>query len=434
MHVLKGNQNCNLLLSSGDVIKFIKNTLDLVDSRLENHGIIVAYIFWSMLKEKGGYSDDELRKFIVLSIFHDIGAYKEEDLNDLFNVEVNKTLPHCIRGYQYLYHFSPLSEYAELILYHHLRYDDSSKINFTLINEASILSLADRISLILDNFDSLYECNIRCLSGAVFSPDAIKLFESCNKNNLLLNKLFTGSYIDEIYAFLNAFTVPCCNLVKYLELLIYSIDFRSSATVIHSLATCVLCKTISILLNLSESEIDFMTFCGFVHDIGKISTPTYILEKKGKLTDDEMAIMKEHAINSYNILINLGFDDIAVVASSHHEKLDGSGYPNALTEDNMSNLIRIICVADILSALLGKRSYKNPLEKNEVINILSDMSLRNKIDKDVVEIVISNFDYLTDTLNNHSESITAFYNMMNSEFKFLYDSIIFRLKESNIWY
>ena len=297
-----------------------------------------------------------------------------------------------------------------------------------------MLNLADMVSLIIDNFDSLYEYNILSLSGTVFSPEVIEIFELCNKNNTLINKLIDGSYSDEIFKFLDTFIVPCCNLVKYIELLIYSIDFRSPSTVLHSLATCVLSKSISTLLNLSNTEIDFMTFCGFVHDIGKISTPTYILEKKGKLTDDEMTIMKEHAINSYNILLNLGFEDIAIVASSHHEKLDGSGYPHGLTEHNISNLIRIICVADILSALLEKRSYKDPLEKNEVINILSDMSIRNKIDRTVVEIVISNFDSLMNTLNSHSENTIAFYTMMNSEFKFLYDSITFRLKESNIWY
>ena len=94
-----------------------------------------------------------------------------------------------------------------------------------------------------------------------------------------------------------------------------------------------------------------------------MSIPTEILEKPDKLTTDEFEIMKQHCIIGYNILSDLNIDDIRDIATFHHEKLDGSGYPFGLKTKDLSPEARIVAISDILSALIGSRSYKEGFPK-----------------------------------------------------------------------
>ena len=120
----------------------------------------------------------------------------------------------------------------------------------------------------------------------------------------------------------------------------------------------------------------------------------HILEKKGPLTTEERNIMKRHASATYEILTELGFDHIALIASSHHEKLDGSGYPRGLKGDEIPYYSRILAVADILSALIGERSYKGPMPKSQVTAILGVMADRNQLDSIVTSVALEHYDQL----------------------------------------
>ena len=84
----------------------------------------------------------------------------------------------------------------------------------------------------------------------------------------------------------------------------------------------------------------------------------------------------------------MGIDDIRDIAALHHEKLNGTGYPFGLRDNQISKEVRIVAVADILSALIGKRSYKDEFSKDQVISILSNMVSNYKIDKDICKVIL----------------------------------------------
>ena len=114
-------------------------------------------------------------------------------------------------------------------------------------------------------------------------------------------------------------------------------------------------------LNLSEREQKLIFEAAPMHDIGKVATPDAILLKRGKLTDAEFEIMKQHAETGYNILCNSESELIrvaALTALSHHEKYDGSGYPKGLIGDDIPIYGRIVAVADVFDALASARPYK----------------------------------------------------------------------------
>jgi putative two-component system response regulator len=114
-------------------------------------------------------------------------------------------------------------------------------------------------------------------------------------------------------------------------------------------------------LNLCEAEQELILDAAPMHDIGKVATPDVILLKQGKLTDAEFAIMKQHASVGYNILCDsdsLLIRTAASMALSHHEKFDGSGYPNNLKGEEIPLFGRIIAVGDVFDALTSARPYK----------------------------------------------------------------------------
>lgn len=107
-----------------------------------------------------------------------------------------------------------------------------------------------------------------------------------------------------------------------------------------------------------------------LHDIGKIHTPSSILLKPGRLTDEEFEIIKKHPIDSYELLKKDSDERIALAALQHHERLDGSGYPYGLKKDDILLDARIIAIADVFDAMTSKRSYHDAREDQIVIAYL----------------------------------------------------------------
>lgn len=110
---------------------------------------------------------------------------------------------------------------------------------------------------------------------------------------------------------------------------------------------------------------------GFLfHDIGKLKTPIEILKKRGKLTKPEFEIMKEHSQYGYEMLCELGLHDIAHLAKSHHERINGTGYPEGLNAEQLPKEVRILQLVDIYSAITLSRSYKEEVKAADAIALL----------------------------------------------------------------
>ena len=115
--------------------------------------------------------------------------------------------------------------------------------------------------------------------------------------------------------------------------------------------------------------------------------PNSILQKPGKLNDREWEVMKMHPVYSKVILETIqGFEHLAFVAAAHHERLDGKGYPENLTADEMPLTARIICVADVFAALVERRPYRDSLSDEEVFRIM-DKQVPHGLDADCYAVL-----------------------------------------------
>ena len=174
-----------------------------------------------------------------------------------------------------------------------------------------------------------------------------------------------------------------------------TIDARDPVTKGHSDRVSKYSVSIGQYMNLSPLELKSLEYAGLLHDVGKISISDDILSKPGMYSSEEMTQMRKHAASTKEILEKIYFPEdqkiIPMIAASHHEKLDGSGYPNGLTNKDIPFLARILAVADIYDALVSyDRPYKPAVTIEDALAVLVMESKSGKVDTEVVNIFIQN--------------------------------------------
>lgn len=149
------------------------------------------------------------------------------------------------------------------------------------------------------------------------------------------------------------------------------------ATHQHCLLVAGLACAFSSTLGLNALDRHRLGKAALLHDVGKIHVPLAILNKPGRLDEAEMAVMRTHSARGHAMLVGKGFDqELLAVVRSHHEMLDGSGYPDRLKEYEIPDLVRLVTVCDVYAALIERRPYRAPMSSNQALSILKDMGGR----------------------------------------------------------
>lgn len=179
--------------------------------------------------------------------------------------------------------------------------------------------------------------------------------------------------------------------LESIEAIARTIDAKDHYTNGHSTRVGAYSRMIAESLGLSQDEVENIYYIALLHDIGKISVPDNILNKPGKLTDEEFAIMKAHTENGDKILASIStIPNICEGARHHHEKYGGGGYPDGLIGDQIPFVARIICCADCFDAMATKRTYKEPYPLDKIISEFercSGTQFDPEIAKKVIELI-----------------------------------------------
>lgn len=139
----------------------------------------------------------------------------------------------------------------------------------------------------------------------------------------------------------------------------------------HSLNVAILLANFGSHVGLAEEQVQELALSGFLHDIGKIKIPDHILHKPGRLTDQEMTIMKDHVYYGTKVLIEMGIpESIVETIGQHHERLDGYGYPDGLRGDEITQFGRMIAIVDTYDAITADRCYKVGMSSKKALQIL----------------------------------------------------------------
>lgn len=236
----------------------------------------------------------------------------------------------------------------------------------------------------LNNFEyNLDYKHYECIIGKIVFKNKLVgyMLELCDNTdvwNMVQNLALDNSKLNDFKEILNAKVVEQTkelhiqqNRIKELYLktvvaLSDVVDAKDRYTSGHSIRVAEYAKMIAIKMGKSVEEQDKIFHAGLLHDVGKIRIPEEIINKPGKLTEEEFNIIKLHPITGFNILKEIDNNHIAIAAKYHHERYDGKGYPTGLAGENIPEIARILCVADSYDAMTSNRSYRNAMPQNFV--------------------------------------------------------------------
>lgn len=148
-------------------------------------------------------------------------------------------------------------------------------------------------------------------------------------------------------------------------------------TYVHSLNVALMCHVIGEWLHFSKQDKYLLSLCGLLHDIGKLLVPKELITKPNKLTMEEFSTVKTHAYRGYELLNKQNLDEkIKLAALMHHEKCDGTGYPNGLEGHQINDFAKIVAIADVYDAMTANRVYRPGLCPFDVIEMFESEGLQ----------------------------------------------------------
>lgn len=198
-------------------------------------------------------------------------------------------------------------------------------------------------------------------------------------------------------------TGQTCNVLDFL----ISMRNYDDSTFCHSINVSLLCGLFSDWLHLDNAQKEIAMICGLFHDIGKLQIPVDVIQKPGKLTDDEFSIMRKHAEYGYHILsrkeLSEKFNEhVKNAALMHHEKCDGTGYPLKLKSPQIDFYAKMVAICDVYDAMTSARVYRKPLCPFTVIDHFEDEGLQ-KYDPEMLLVFL---EHVVNTYINHTVKLS----------------------------
>ncbi len=386
-------------LNLREVTYALSEALDYVGIDDTLHGKRVAFMAAEVAK-KLNWPQQRVDDIVMASMLHDCGVSSTDVHSHLVTeLDWNNSQTHCQRGAKLLQQTTLYQQFANIVLYHHTHWDSfASSVSLQDKENANLIYLVDRLDAlhaqIGDQSSQQRQKIVQTLanySGTMFSPEFV----------LVLQEL---AQIDYFW-----FTMEATPLTIYLthwieqgheEALAYSlikniaimfaniVDAKSEFTSKHTYGVAAVAKFLAEHYGLTEQDQNKIELAGFFHDLGKLKVSDAILQKNAPLTDEEHFQMNRHGFDSGMILNKIkGFQDIARIASLHHETLDGKGYPYHLTAEHIPIEARIVTIADIFQALVQNRPYRAGMSAKEALTIMAQMTKEHKLDERIILIL-----------------------------------------------
>jgi len=386
------------------LVMSLSESLDHINLSLTNHQLRVAYISTNMARLMG-YRGQQLRDVFHAGALHDIGLIRAEHrmrvaaINDLEGLGWHGEI-----GYKLLRDNEFFADAAPIIRHHHIAWNDGrgdEEDGQPVPLTSHILALADYVDRctrkdvpILQQIDDLTK-RVFDRHGKVFHPDCVDAFLSVSEPKAF----WLDAASNRIYSILSdeidwpTLTIDEDAVAGIANVFGRVADGLSPWTATHSAGVAATAGALAERMHFSPRETTLMRAAGYLHDLGKISVPSEILDKQGKPTEDEWAILQGHTYYTFRILATIGgMPQVSEWAAFHHERLDGRGYPFGHKAKDLTLGARIMAVADTTTALLEDRPYRKGMSDQKAIGILQELVADGALDGDVLDILLRDFD------------------------------------------
>ncbi len=391
-----------------DLVSSLAKTLDMMSPVIADHHLRVAYISFRIAQELN-WPSSERRELVLAGALHDIGAFSLTERLNLLDFESIQPGKHAAAGYLLLKRFAPFARMAELIRFHHQPWGNGKGIlhkDVPVPRGSHALNLADRIAILLTRdrptlaqVHDIREAITRC-KGSVFEPDMVEAFLSlAAKDYFWLETLSDRvEYAIGKAAGFQTSEMSLDDLVHFSKLMCQVIDFKSEFTATHSSGVAAVAVALAQRMGFSETECQMINVSANLHDLGKLAIPSEILEKAGRLDDDERNIMRTHVYYTHQILDPIeALNAIKSWAALHQERLNGTGYPFRYTREDLPLISRLVAVADVFVAITEHRPYRTGMEKERAVNLLKKMTDEKELEPLVIKVLLDDFDNVNAT-------------------------------------
>lgn len=385
------------------LVRAFSSTVDLVGVDDVQHGKRVAFMALSCA-ETMGLGQAETTLLCRLGLLHDCGVSSTKVHKQLVDeLEWQGSDLHCQIGALRMRQFSHFAPMADIILHHHTRWEDLKNLSLPEKTKmyANLIFLVDRVDALAAIYPSLNRLvgkDVICkkvfdLRGRYFHPELVDIFMASASNEafwITMEPIHLEDFMAKQQTDLNEITVDTDGLKAIAGLFAQIVDAKSQYTAEHSCGVASLSRYLAHKSGLSEEVCFKVEVAGLLHDLGKLQVPDEVLELEGSLNWEELAYMRHHSYVTYQILKKIrGIEDIALWAASHHEKLDGSGYPFHKTAKDLCLESRIITIADIFQALAQNRPYRTSQSLEKILEFLKKRVVRGQLDPELVKLVDS---------------------------------------------
>jgi len=393
----------NIPVNLWNLVSPLVKTFDLMNPALGDHGLRVAYLAMRLAEELE-WPAWRRREAAIAGALHDIGAFSLAERLELMEFETADRGIHARAGYLLLREFKPFGRIAEAVLHHHVhwRNGQGERVDGSPVPECShLIHLADRTAVLLRKDEPVLgqipgvRASILARSGSWFVPSYVEaLLRLCDRDYIWL-EISSGAMENSLHRSLGMETIDTDihEFLDFSRLVCRIIDFKSEFTATHSSGVAAVGKTLASLVGFSRQECVMFEIAAYLHDLGKMAIPSEILEKRERLTQAEWGVMRTHVYYTYQILdpievLNL----VASWSSLHQERLNGSGYPFHVGEDDLPLGARLMAVADVFTGLTENRPYRKGLTRGEAMEVLHEMAAKGELDARLISLLETNFD------------------------------------------
>lgn len=407
-----------------DMVLCFSRALDLLHPRISDHHLRVAYV-GACVAEALGLSAAETQDVLIAGALHDVGAVSSTTRLALLEYALSHyqfdgaAMPedlhrHGDEGYLLTRDFPPFAAAAPMIRFHHVEWDfgrGGLQSGSEVPLGGHILSLADRVAVMPEPERNILaqaagmRARVAEAAGRRFKPAVVEAFlevstreafwldvASPHKEAIIRSRFSEREValdLDALYELARVFG--------------RIIDYRSPFTATHSSGVAATAEALAARAGLSAVERRLVGVAGFLHDLGKLAVPVEILDKPGRLSEEEMFVVRQHPYHTHRILAAVpGLDTVNQWASWHHERLDGGGYPFRPAELPFG--ARLIAVADVFTAVTEDRPYRRGMDRAQTLRVLDQHVREGAIDGDIVALLHGDFEAI-DRIRNRSQRV-----------------------------
>jgi len=386
------------------LILSLSEALDHVHPQVVDHQQRAAYAATNIAR-KLGFKGQDLINIFHAAALHDIGLIGVENrVKAVHLAQLERAAEHGEVGFVLLKDNPLLAEAAEILRDHHVSWADGNGAE----RNGRPVSLATHILVVADGIDRSISRSVSVLqqvddivrkvtdgSGKRFHPDCVDaVCDLAERESFWLDMTS-----QRIYSILlkqvdwPVMVIDEMSLQPIAKAFVRIVDVASQWTAVHSAGVAATAVGLAKRLRFSPRELHLMRAAGYLHDLGKLSVPNRILDKPGRLTANEMCVVRAHTYHTFRVLDTIGgLPQISEWAAFHHERLDGSGYPFHHDEQDLTLGARIMTVADVFTALTEDRPYRKGMPSQKVQSILNNLVHSNALDGDVVAALTDDYD------------------------------------------